>query len=119
MAPITRAKKKTKSDEIIGVDPEEMQPCRVNLVRANFSKIRIHCSAQSSEENVDLLCNLRQETANSFTLKIKRKLHDSNDDWTQIAIVSNPPKKFKSNPSKYREECELFLKFLGCFVKEN
>lgn len=65
-----------------------IKPCSVNLNRTVFSKIRIRCSAKSSEENVKLLCDLKQLDSNTFTIKLKRKIIDDID-----IVEETPPQK--------------------------
>lgn len=55
-----------------------IKPCHVNLTNTEFSKIRIACSAHSSEPNLKLSCDLKQENVNTFTLKITRTSSDDN-----------------------------------------
>lgn len=50
-----------------------IRECSVRLSRLSFSRIKIKCSAYSSEEGVQLKCNLTQEAANNFVLKVKRE----------------------------------------------
>lgn len=61
--------------------------CSVKLDRMIFKKIRIGCSAQSSEPGVNLSCVLKQVDVNTLSVKIKRKMCDS--------TASNKPKRSK------------------------
>lgn len=74
----------TKSNEEF-----QLKPCTVNLPITTFSKIRMKCSAYSTETNVILSCHLKQEDTNTFTLRIKRK---ENDD----CVDNNRAKRLKS-----------------------
>lgn len=65
-----------------------IKPCRVNMVRMNFSKIKINCSAQSS--GVELSCCLKQTDVNTFCLQVKRK----NCNATELCS-ENPQKRIK------------------------
>lgn len=65
-----------------------IKPCVINLDKADFSKIRIACSAVSNEVGVELSCRLVQEDTNTFSIQIKRK---NNDDFSG----TNQPKRPK------------------------
>lgn len=45
-----------------------IKPCRVNLTKMEFSKIKIKCTANLSEPEVKLLCDLKQTNLNHFHL---------------------------------------------------
>lgn len=66
--------------------------CSVRLERMNFSKIRIGCSANTTEPGVNLACSLKQTGTNTFFLQIKRK----GDDLTTL----NQPKTLKFNTAQ-------------------
>lgn len=56
-----------------------LKSCSVKLTRQEYSKIRIECSATSSEKGVDLKCHLKQIGTNTFSITIKRKQNDDSD----------------------------------------
>lgn len=56
-----------ESDKSIG------NHCTVKLTKMDFSKIRMNCWAVSSEPGEDLICHLKQEGCNTFSLAVKRK----------------------------------------------
>lgn len=64
-----------------------IKPCRVNLTKMEFSKIRIACSAHSSDRNEKLSCDLSQENTNTFSLKITRSTCDRNPIGNYIQVV--------------------------------
>lgn len=66
----------------------------MKLIRADFSKIRIGCSAKSSVQDEKLSCFLAQERVNTFTLKITRKKCNDTAN-SDIADYINPSKKAK------------------------
>lgn len=69
----------------------QIKPCAVNLSRTTFSKIGITCSAYSSESIVKLVCHLKQEDVNTFSLRIKHKRSDDSDE----RLDDNLPKRRK------------------------
>lgn len=69
----------------------KIKPCRVLLENNSFSKMNIRCTAKSSEKNVELICSLKQEHMNTFSLRIKRKLCENNENHIQ------QPKRVKLN----------------------
>lgn len=56
-----------------------IKPCLVMLNREMYSKIRIKCTVDSSEENEQFTCILNQVSNNVFSIKIKRKFVDDAD----------------------------------------
>lgn len=70
-------------------DKHIIRPCVVNLTRCNFSKIRIACTANVVETGEKLVCSLKQEQMNTFSIKIKR-FHNENN-----VQASQPNKKQK------------------------
>lgn len=65
-----------------------LKDCCVKLVRGNFSKIKIKCSAHTSEPDIDLKCNIIQDASNTFTVQIKRKVIHKSE-------TPKPSKRFK------------------------
>lgn len=58
-----------------------------------YSKIRITCSAYSSEPEVKLLCDLKQENVNTFTLKITEAARDRNE-LKMSDVLQNPMRMY-------------------------
>lgn len=81
-----------------------IKPCSVNLNKTVFSKIRITCSAESSEKHVKLLCDVKQVESNNFTIKIKQKIINDID----IGEETNPRKK-KENQRDYKQSSAKWL----------
>lgn len=72
-----------------------MKPCRVNLTR--LPNIKISCSANAAEKNVELSCKLQQTSSYDFTIKISRKR--SNEEMNSSSISSRL-KRFKLDTAK-------------------
>lgn len=68
-----------------------IKPCSIVLNKNEFSKIRIRCTVNSSEKSQKLLCSLKQEDINTFSIKIRRKLMEIADIGEDI----NPQKRVK------------------------
>lgn len=66
-----------------------IKPCQVNLIRGDFSKIRITCDAVTSGEKLN--CKLSQDGEINFTLQVKRKRNMKDDSHL------NTEKRFKGN----------------------
>lgn len=72
-----------------------IKPCSINLEKSDFSKIKMTCSAESTEENIKLFCDINQTDSNTFSIKIKRKIIDKESDGGS----SNLKKRFKISAS--------------------
>lgn len=67
----------------------QTKQCSVILVEPNFSKIRISCTAKSTEPGVKLSCYFHQEGLDTFSIKIKRRECDRMDESMASELVSN------------------------------
>ncbi|XP_031625310.1 uncharacterized protein LOC116341966 [Contarinia nasturtii] len=72
------------------VENFKIKPCEVRLERLFLSKIRIRCTATSSEKNDNLVCHIKQDEINTFSIRIKRKNVDRMDNNKM-----NPRKRVK------------------------
>lgn len=55
------------------MDKDIVRNCSVKLYRQHFSKIRIKCTAESSEKNIKLVTAMKQTDTNTFLISVKRK----------------------------------------------
>lgn len=81
-----------------------LKSCSVRLTRQEYSKIRIKCSATSSEKGVDLKCHLKQIETNTFSITIKRKQNDDSDVF-----------QLKGNQAKGNQIKTYFFIHEACF----
>lgn len=68
----------------------KIKPCKVNLEKA-FARIRMTCSAESTESGEKMVCFLRQDKTNTnqFTIQIKRKKEIRN--ISQLVSIQEEP----------------------------
>lgn len=74
----------------------KIKPISIKLDKLTFKKIRMRCTATSSEVNEKLTCDIKQELANTFSIKINRHkmdsflgIYDNSDERTNTFILIN------------------------------
>lgn len=90
-----------------------IKPCSIVLDNLTFSKIRIKCSAESSEKTDKFSCAVNRVSNNVFSIKIKRKfvdisIDDANENPRKLRKINNSVKI--QNMKKgvcYMCECEM------------
>lgn len=88
---------KKSGKTIADVDEEllkkfNIKPCQVNLIRADFSKIRITCNAVTSPGE-KLSSEISQDGENNFTLRVKRRRCVKDGSQTEAPPVKKEVKK--------------------------
>lgn len=86
-----------------------MESCSVNLVRGNFSNIKIKCSVDSSDKNESVKCHLKQTGSNTFCLTMKRK-------FSEICDEVHPEREANGNKGLKIVLSAIFIDYLFSIV---